>query len=148
MKFSFDGFPDEIERFVDFRVQLFLREAIREFHLDRGMERLAAVLGVSRDLFGVGCVEFEHSCFSFRVEGKKAHPRQIALPGVLACCISLGVSCELLLVFFVRQDDPGKDIQDIASGQLVDTIDAVFHADGPFGNTILLQNRLEVGSLL
>ena len=51
MEFRFNGRADEIEGLVDLRVELILRETVREFHLDRGVERLAAVLRVSRNLF-------------------------------------------------------------------------------------------------
>ena len=40
--------------------------AIRQFDLYGGVVRLAAVFGVSWDLLGVGCVEFEHGGFPFK----------------------------------------------------------------------------------
>ena len=65
MEFGFDGCADKIKGLVDFRVKLVLREAVRQFHLDRGMEGLAAVLGIGRDLLRIRCVEFEHGFGSF-----------------------------------------------------------------------------------
>ena len=57
VQFGFNGCTDEIEGFVDFRIELVLRETIREFHLDRGVERLAAVFGISRDFLRIRCVD-------------------------------------------------------------------------------------------
>ena len=70
VQFGLDGCTDEIEGFVNLGVELILRKTVREFHLDRGVERLAAVFGISRDFLGITCVEFEHGLGSFLFEYK------------------------------------------------------------------------------
>ena len=63
VQLGFHAVADEREGLVDFGVELVRGEAIGEFDFDRGMERLAAVFGVSRDFLRLGCVEFQHGDF-------------------------------------------------------------------------------------
>ena len=81
VQFVFNAVTDERERFANFGIKLFGRESVREFDFDRGMIGLAAVLRVSRNLFGIGCVEFEHNCVSFLERKDIAPPTAHAVEG-------------------------------------------------------------------
>ena len=61
VKFLVHGFAQKLRAVVDLVPYLFRRERVRQFHLHRCVERLAAeLLAADRDLFRIRGAQFDH----------------------------------------------------------------------------------------